>query len=115
MTKEEKVMKAFELLAEGKRLLDRAGFELLFDTTNCEGLYAVPKKAEFVEKEAGNAPRTGVGVPEFVADCPVALDVLHFENGREWVVTNVPSWWRGWDAFCKKYRKKVSERTGVRP
>ena len=98
MTRKDKVLKALELLQQGKELLDEAGFRLVFDSYNNDGAYAVPKEVDFPDNwgERDDLPDAS----DFLSDCPVAIEIIGLYNdGRP--VDNVPTWWKGWSDFAK--------------
>ena len=99
MTRKEKVLKACELLKEGQKLLKEAGFRLLFDSYNDNGVFAIPEEVSFEDDlEQEDNP---LYADDFLSDCPVVLEAEGFYNeGR--IVESVPDWWKGWKKFLKE-------------
>lgn len=100
MTRQEKVIKALELLKQGQELLDEAGFMLVLDSYNDEGAYAVPKAVDFPDECGKHKELPGAG--NFLADCPIAIDISGLYNDGNRYVDNIPYWWKGWAKFSKK-------------
>ena len=99
MTRKEKVIKALELLQQGQELLDEAGFQLIFDSYNDDGAYAVPKDVDFPDDwgERDDLPSAG----DFLSNCPIAIEISGLYNDGKRLVDNVPKWWKGWGKFAK--------------
>ncbi len=96
--RKEKVLKAIRLMEEGKALLKEAGFKLVFDSFNDDGVYAVPEQVDFPDVYPGDDANAG----EFLGDCPVVLGVAGLYNDGYRKATDVPSWWKGGKEFLGK-------------
>ena len=107
MTRKEKVIKALELLQQGQELLDEAGFQLIFDSYNDDGAYAVPKDVDFPDDfavETGECKKSFKELTDasvFLMDCPIAIEISGLYNDGKRLVDNVPKWWKGWGKFAK--------------
>lgn len=112
MKRQEKVLKALDLLKQGQELLDEAGFMLVFDSYNDNGAYAVPKEVDFPDDfavETGECDKsfeelTDAG--DFLMDCPTAIEISGLYNDGQRLVDNVPKWWKGWNNFIKPKKAK---------
>lgn len=96
--RKEKVLKAIKLMEEGKALLKEAGFKLIFDSYNDDGVYAVPDEVDFPDYCHGDDANAG----EFLEDCPQVIEVDGFYNDGCRGATDIPSWWTGWVDFLGK-------------
>jgi len=99
MKRKDKVLKAFELLQQGQELLEEAGFKLIFDSYNDDGVYAVPKEVDFPDDCGERDDRPSAS--DFLSDCPIAIEIIGLYNDRMRFVDNVPKWWKGWSKFAK--------------
>lgn len=107
MTRQDKVVKAIELLDAANELLKSAGFKLIYDTYENTGVYAVPEKAVFTDDYAVETSKCGksfdelTDASEFLLDCPTVLAVegLYIDGTR--LVDEIPYWWKGWSKFIK--------------
>ena len=97
MNRQEKVFKAIKLFDEAKALLEDAGFKLIFDSYNDDGVYAVPKEADFPDYDGDETELTDAG--KFLEDCPVVLAVDGLYNDGTRLVDDVPKWWKGWKQY----------------
>jgi hypothetical protein len=96
--RKERVLKAIKMMEEGKALLEDAGFKLVFDSYNDDGVYAVPEQVDFPDYCHGDDANAG----EFLADCPVVIEVDGLYNDGCRGATDVPYWWNGWKKFIGK-------------
>ena len=96
--RKENVLKAIKLMEQGKELLEEAGFKLVFDSYNDDGVYAVPEQVDFPDYCHGDDANAG----KFLAECPfvITIDGLYNDGCRG--ATNIPSWWKGWRKFIEK-------------
>lgn len=99
--RKEKVLKAIKLMEEGKALLKEAGFKLVFDSYNDDGVYAVPEQVDFPDY-GPYGPGEDANAGEFLGDCPVVIGVDGLYNDGSRGATDVPSWWKGWKEFLGK-------------
>ena len=113
MTRQEKVIKALELLKQGQELLDEAGFMLVYDSYNDNGAYAVPKAVDFPDDCAvvtGKCKKSFEQLTDasvFLRDCPTAVDIIGLYNDGQRLVDNIPYWWKGWTKFIKPKKANV--------
>jgi hypothetical protein len=96
--RKEKLLKAIKLMEEGKALLEDAGFKLIFDSYNDDGVYAVPEQVDFPDYCQGDDANAG----KFLADCPVVIEVNGLYNDGSRGATDAPYWWKGWKKFIEK-------------
>lgn len=89
--RKEKFNQAMRLLKEGHDLLKEAGFKLIFDSYNDDGVYAVPDQVAFDDWMKGD---TDAG--EFLNDCPRVIEVDGLYNDGSRGATDIPSWWTDW-------------------
>ena len=90
--RKEKFNQAMRLLKEGHDLLKEAGFKLIFDSYNDDGVYAVPEQVDFPDYCHGDDANAG----EFLADCPRVIEVNGLYNDGCRGATDIPSWWTDW-------------------
>ena len=96
--RKEKFNQAMRLLKEGQALLKEAGFKLMFDSYNDDGLYAVPEQVSFEDWMHGDDADAG----KFLENCPRVIEVDGLYNDGQRCVEDVPDWWKDWQESSEK-------------
>ena len=98
VSRKETVLKAIQMFKEAQELIEFAGFRLVFDSYNDNGLYAVPSSVTFDSSSDDDDSETELN--KFLADCPIVVEADGFYNdGTANSVEDIPEWWKGWNNF----------------